>query len=154
MKILVVGAPFSGTRQMYNMLRSAGYEVGYNCQMSDGMVSELKPVNYYYANGYDYKYQIVSNPFYTISVLAREKRRLRIAAEEWLTINTTAVNIAKRCLRIEYINDEWPVELYRPKAFSRFAPVSIKPVKRNKLLSLGDVGTKILNFAERFGYGE
>lgn len=157
MRILVLGSPFSGGQQMYNMLRSAGYEVGFNTPQRDGMVKVLWPVQFYYATGYTRVYQIVSNPFCCIPIMAREAIRktysLRAAAEEWLTINTTIARVTEICLRAEYISEEWPEELYKPKSFSRFN-LKIPPLTKRKLLALGDLGLQIFKLAKHFGYGE
>jgi hypothetical protein len=155
MKILVLGAPFSGLRCMFNMLKLAGYDVGFEKPGKDGMVRTTLFADEFYINGYARVYHIVSNPLLAIPALSkflkRKEHQLFMTVDDWVKTNNRLRSLSDETARIENIKNDWPSEMFRPKKFSKFA-IGIKPMPISKLQEMGDLGMAAVKLATSYGY--
>lgn len=159
MKILVLGAPFSGLRCMFNMLHTAGYDVGFEKPGKDGMVRTTLFADEFYIAGYSRVYHIVSNPLICIDALFNERKykeyQLYMAVDLWVKTNQRIKSLSDETTRIEFIKQDWPSEMFRPKRFSRFkANASVKFLMNMKLKleTMGDIGQTALRLAKEYRY--
>jgi hypothetical protein len=159
MKILVLGAPYSGLRAMFNMLQAAGYKVGFEKPDVDGMVRTTLFADEFYIAGYSRVYHIVSNPLICIDALYKERRykeyQLHMAVDLWVKTNQRIKSLSDETARIEFIKQDWPSEMFKPKRFSRFQnTTSIKDLTlmKLKLETMGSVGITALELAKQYRY--
>lgn len=159
MKILVLGAPFSGLRCMFNMLQSAGYDVGFEKPGKDGMVRTTLFADEFYITGYSRVYHVVSNPLICIDALYKERKykeyQLHMAVDLWIKTNQRIRSLSDETARIEFIKQDWPSEMFKPKRFSRFQNgTSVKhlTLMKLKLETMGELGMSTLKLAKEYRY--
>ena len=153
MKLLVIGAPYSGIPQMVLMLRSAGYDVGEECIRRDGMVKTFRDGCEINTRGFEHVLHLVRNPLYSIPYYMRDPKladgrmrdRINSAAFAWSDFNTRIQLIAGRFIRIEMMGSDWPVWLFSPK--KHFRVRNIKPD-----ISMSRMPQNIIEQGRRYSY--
>lgn len=127
MRILALGTMFGGTTRFYNALCAAGYNVGHNAVRPDGMVRCVPRKDYmFYLSGYDFILHLVCSPSQVLPRLFEEApmslsraQRVHYAETQYIEVNRYISSLADKRLRVEYMGEDWPRELYKPAQFTR-----------------------------------
>lgn len=150
MKLLALATPFTGIARIHNMLNDAGYRVGLETMGHDGMIRCMLIGELVYMEGWDYIIHVVCNPLHTLDKLKTmsdsRSAKLRWAQSVWADTNSAIAYKATHRLRIEHVKDDWPLQLYKPKKFTRYRYLS-RPLAISKIDN-----SVVLELAKEYGY--
>lgn len=156
MKILVVGILCAGQRTMLNALTKAGYNIGmdYEDPKSDGVVLTHDSETLSVCKA-DIVIHLVRDPLTAIPLMQKASNvriSMAIAAQLWYVRNIQIESMTSILVRVEALQECWPVTLMRPSAFAGATSSRAKAMQLKVLEKSVPNMERIVALAKHYGY--